>query len=71
MRARQDGEGWVFYNPDSGEEYSRDHPIKSGETPYAENVRRSTTMEDVLWQEVQRLFQKHEAGAHRSDHEQG
>lgn len=31
--------GWLYQNPDTGTEYSQQHPIKSGEVPDAENVR--------------------------------
>jgi len=42
------GVGYVFHNPDTGEEYSRNHPIHSGEVPDATGIRRSTPMEDAL-----------------------
>jgi len=47
------GNGWVFWNPDSGEEYAPNHPLESGEVPDAVNIRRSTAQEDVLWQAFQ------------------
>jgi hypothetical protein len=53
MTAPTNGGGWVFWNPDSGEEYAPNHPIKSGEAPDAERIRRSTAQEDVLWQAFQ------------------
>jgi len=43
------GKGWVFQNPDSGLEYSPNHPKLSGECPDADSVRRATEMEDILW----------------------
>lgn len=54
------GEGWVYFNPDSGEEYSRDHPKRSGICEDAEYVRRSTEQEDVLWAALQREWQRAE-----------
>lgn len=53
VEALLDGKGWVFWNPDSGEEYSANHPVDSGECEDAENIRRSTGQEDVLWQALQ------------------
>ncbi|WP_287461199.1 hypothetical protein [Sphingomonas sp.] len=52
------GTGWVYDNEDTGEEYSPNHPIESGETPDATNVRRSTAQEDHLWSEMQRLNER-------------
>jgi hypothetical protein len=52
-KAVADGEGWVFWGPDSGEEYAPQHPVESGEVPDAEQIRRSTAQEDVLWQAFQ------------------
>ena len=42
------GVGWVYLNPHAGLEYARYHPKHSGECPDAEDVRRSTEMEDAL-----------------------
>lgn len=42
------GAGYVYHNPDTGEEYSRNHPIHGGEVPDATGIRRSTLMEDAL-----------------------
>lgn len=39
--------GYLFHNPDTGMEFSRNHPIDSGECPDAENVR-SATAEALL-----------------------
>ena len=51
-----DGSGWVFWNPDSGEEYYPDHPVESGVCEDAERIRRSTSQEDVLWTAMQGYF---------------
>jgi len=50
---RFDGEGWVYFSPDAGTEYARQHPVESGETPDATDIRRSTAMEDALHDRVQ------------------
>jgi hypothetical protein len=55
--ADTNGFGWVFWNPDSGEEYSLNHPIESGECPDAERIRSSTSQEDVLYEAMQGHFQ--------------
>lgn len=55
------GDGYVYFNPDSGEEYAQSHPIESGECEDATDIRRSTAQEDHLWAEVQREFQRAEA----------
>lgn len=34
--------GYIFHNPDTGIEYSENHPIESGEVPDAENIREAT-----------------------------
>lgn len=47
------GEGWVYLNPAVGIEYAREHPKRSGEVPDAEDIRRSTEMEDALWMALQ------------------
>ena len=47
------GEGFVYLNPDTGEEYSPNHPVESGEVSDAEDVRRSTGQEDHLASLVQ------------------
>lgn len=41
------GVGWLFHNPDTGVEFSRQHPIKSGEVDDAEHVRPATA-ENIL-----------------------
>ena len=46
--AQANGEGFVYWSPDTGEEYGRNHPVDSGEVPDATNVRHSTEMEDAL-----------------------
>ncbi len=46
-----DGVGYVYWNPDSGEEYALDHPVSSGECEDAENIRHSTRQEDLLRQQ--------------------
>lgn len=51
------GNGWVYHNPDAGEEYSDQHPVESSEVPDATDIRRSTLQEDHLWSE----WQKHSA----------
>ncbi len=45
--------GWSYHNPDTGMEWTVDHPIESGQCTDATNVRRMTL----------RAF----AAAHRSD----
>jgi hypothetical protein len=52
------GTGWVAWNPDSGEEYTPNHPVESGECVEAERIRRSTPQEDVLWNAFQGEFQR-------------
>lgn len=34
--------GWLFFNPDTGTEFSPSHPVDSGECPDAEQVREAT-----------------------------
>lgn len=53
-----DGGGWVFWNPDSGEEYYTDHPVESGVCNDAERIRRSTLQEDALYRGMQEWFDK-------------
>lgn len=53
-----DGNGWVFWNPDTGEEYSQNHPIESGECDDAEHIRKSTRQEDALWAGMQEQFKR-------------
>lgn len=53
-RAAEVGEGWVYLNEDTGEEYARNHPVESGEVPDATRIRQSTAQEDHLWNEWQR-----------------
>ncbi len=48
-----DGAGWVYWNPDSGEEYHPDHPVEAGQCEDAERIRRSTRQEDTLWTALQ------------------
>jgi hypothetical protein len=38
----EDHHGWIFHNPDTGMEWSEDHPIDSGEVPDAEAVQAAT-----------------------------
>jgi hypothetical protein len=52
--------GWVYFNPDSGEEYSPNHPIDSGEYVDAEDVRPATAQEEHLYGLWQREFQRAE-----------
>lgn len=49
--ARPVGEdyGWVYFNPDSGEEYDTDHPVLGGMVPDATEVRPATAQEKHLW----------------------
>lgn len=42
--------GWVFHNPDTGEEYNPNHPVQSGEAPDAEDIRPATYQEHVLYE---------------------
>lgn len=37
--------GWLYHNPDTGLEWSEQHPVESGETPDAEDVREATATE--------------------------
>lgn len=46
--APANGEGFVYWSPDTGEEYGRNHPVDSGEVSDATNIRHSTEMEDAL-----------------------
>ena len=52
------GTGWVFWNPDAGEEYAPNHPVESGECCDAQRMRPSTPQEDVLWQAFQGEFER-------------
>lgn len=52
------GNGWVFWNPDSGEEYSPNHPVESGECDDAEHIRKATGQEDALWAGMQEQFKR-------------
>lgn len=56
----QEGNGWVFWNPDSGEEYAPNHPVESGECTDAESVRKSTPQEDTLYLAFQNEFARAE-----------
>ncbi len=58
--ARLVGDGWVYFNPDTGEEYAPNHPIESGECCDAVDIRASTPQEDHLWAALQREWQKRE-----------
>ena len=62
------GDGWVYFNPDCGEEYSRNHPINSGEVPAATHIRPATEMEDVLDKSVQNWFRRAEQGDKLAKH---
>ena len=42
MENRQDEAGWSYFNEDTGMEWSRNHPIESGEVPDATEVERMT-----------------------------
>ncbi len=53
-------DGWLYHNPDTGEEWSENHPVESGEVPDAENVRpaTATAFQNELipaWEEIERL----------------
>lgn len=52
------GNGYVYHNPDIGFEYSRTHPVESGECSDALDIRSSTIMEDLFDEHVQELFTK-------------
>ncbi len=52
------GAGWVYNSPDTGMEYSPEHPLESGEIPDATDVRRSTFFEDWMFGEIGRLDAK-------------
>lgn len=58
--ALANGEGWVAFNPDTGEEYSPNHPVESGECVEATGIRQSTPQEDALWAGMQKQFQRAE-----------
>lgn len=38
-------DGWLFFNPDTGTEWSANHPVESGEVDDAENIRPATAEE--------------------------
>jgi hypothetical protein len=57
----QSGSGFVAWNPDSGEEYTPNHPVLSGECVDAERIRPSTPQEDTLWTAFQEQFMRAEA----------
>ncbi len=57
-----DGNGFVFFNPDTGTEWASDHPIDSGEVPDAECVRRSTGFEDAIVRQLQAALSEAEPG---------
>lgn len=42
------GEGWVYWSPDTGEEFASQHPVESGEVPDATHIRQATEMEASL-----------------------
>lgn len=46
---------WVFFNPDTGEEISKEHPVRSGECPDAINIREATDCEVRLFEAVATL----------------
>lgn len=52
------GDGFVYFNEDTGEEYSLNHPVESGEVPDATDIRRSTAQEDHLAAELQTEFSR-------------
>lgn len=58
--------GWVFDNPDVGEQFSVDHPITSGECDDATNIRPATFTERWLWDGMQSEFQKFLAQENKS-----
>lgn len=37
-----DEAGWAYFNEDTGMEWSRNHPVESGEVPDAQEVERMT-----------------------------
>jgi hypothetical protein len=58
LEAEFDGAGWVYFSPDAGTEYAEAHPVESGETPDATDIRKATGTEDCLYAEIQRQFQR-------------
>lgn len=52
------GIGFVYWNPDAGQEYAPNHPIDSGECVDAEHIRPSSLQEDTLWQAFQGEFER-------------
>lgn len=52
--------GFVFWNPDTGEEYLPldTHPVRSGQVPDAERIRYATAMEKALWDALQEETKK-------------
>lgn len=42
---KERSDGWLYLNPDTGVEWSKSHPVESGEVPDAENVREATATE--------------------------
>lgn len=58
--AGEDDYGWVFDNPDAGEQYSFNHPTDSGECDDASNIRKATFTEKWVYDAFQEEFQKSE-----------
>lgn len=58
VTATNENFGYVFDNPDTGEEYSPNHPLMSGECDDAENIRFATAQEQTLWNALQERFQQ-------------
>src|SRR5690606_12894545 len=42
LEAEFDGADWVYFSPDAGTEYAEAHPVESGETPDATDIRKAT-----------------------------
>lgn len=42
MNEQRESVGWLFLNPDTGVEFSKSHPVKSGEVPDAEDIQLAT-----------------------------
>lgn len=59
MIAAEDGpHGWIYFNEDAGIEFSRNHPIESGEVPDAIAIRPCSEDERVWIDEANRQASK-------------
>lgn len=70
VEALVDTRGWLFFNPDTGTEWSEDHPHESGEVPDAENVRPATAaaLQEQLIEAWQGISEEHASKAEAIAH---